>query len=140
MKILVICTGNSCRSQMAEGFLKSIATNHEVYSAGTHPASKVSHIAIQVMNEAGIDISSHHPKHISIFEQTQFDYVITVCDSANRECPIFPGEAANRLHIGFDDPANAHGTQDEIINEYRRIRDEIRLAFQDFYEKNLDIN
>ena len=104
-RILILCTGNSCRSQMAAAFMKSFDRNLEVYSAGTNPAARVSSRAIQVMNETGIDISSERPKSVDQFLGESFDYVITVCDNAKETCPVFIGNVSNRLHIGFDDPA-----------------------------------
>jgi arsenate reductase len=133
MKILVLCTGNSCRSQMAEGFLKQFNPQWEIYSAGTKPAEKVNPYAIKVMNEIGIDISSNTPKMVDQFLDQEFDYVITVCDGAKETCPMFTGKVKHRLHIGFEDPAEAKGSEEFILNEFRRIRDEIKKEFQNFY-------
>lgn len=133
MKILILCTGNSCRSQMAEGFLKSFDTHLEVFSAGTVPASGVNPNAILVMKEKGIDISMNRPKNVDEFLSETWDYVITVCGGANESCPAFIGNVKNRLHIGFDDPADAQGTEEEILEEFRRVRDEITEAFYTFY-------
>ncbi|MGH2575241.1 MAG: arsenate reductase ArsC [Ignavibacteria bacterium] len=133
-RILIVCTGNSCRSQMAEGFLKSSDKELEVYSAGTFPALRVSPIAVDVMREIGIDISSYKPKNVNLFLNKAFDYVITVCDNAKETCPVFTGEVKNRLHIGFDDPAEAVGAYEEILSVYRRVRDEIKERFNDLYE------
>jgi arsenate reductase len=135
--ILILCTGNSCRSQMAEGFLKSFDSNLEVYSAGTHPASRVSSSAIQVMKEVGIDISRGYPKSVDQFLGKSFDYVITVCDHAKETCPIFTGKVLHRIHIGFDDPANATGTEEEVIAVFRRVRNEIKEQFYEFYQSKL---
>jgi len=137
MKILVLCTGNSCRSQMAEGFLKSFDKNLEVVSAGTEPSSAVHPKAVQVMQEIGIDISHGHPKPVIGFLDQTFDYVITVCGGAKESCPVFQGEVKHRLHIGFDDPAEATGTEEFILSEFRRIRDEIKRDFGKFYEENI---
>jgi arsenate reductase (thioredoxin) len=134
MKILVLCTGNSCRSQMAEGFLKSFDDKLEVFSAGTHPASEVHPKAILAMNEIGIDISNNKPKLVDQFLSEEFDYVITVCDDANETCPAFFGKVKNRQHIGFEDPAKAKGTAEEIMYEFRRIRDQIKVKFFELYE------
>lgn len=136
-RILVLCTGNSCRSQMAEGFLRSFDPTLEVYSAGTEPASRVSSNAVAVMHEVGIDISRNSPKSVEQFIKHSFDYVITVCDDANETCPVFVGTVTHRLHMGFDDPTWTFGSQEEITNEHRRVRDEIRSAFHKFYEENL---
>lgn len=137
MRILILCTGNSCRSQMAEGFLKSFDAALEVYSAGTNPSTRVHPKAVQVMNEIGIDLSKNTPKQVDQFIEKQFDYVITVCDHARETCPVFPGKVEHRLHIGFDDPAEATGSEDEVLNIFRRVRDEIESEFTKFY-KNLD--
>ncbi|MDX1828488.1 MAG: arsenate reductase ArsC [Lutibacter sp.] len=136
-KILILCTGNSCRSQMAEGFLKSFDKSLIVYSAGTAPAFEVHPLAIEVMKEVNIDISKNLPKSVNEFLNSSFDYVITVCGGAKESCPAFIGNVKSRLHIGFDDPAEVKGTQDEIIGEFRRIRDEIKTGFYNFYLKNL---
>ena len=130
--ILVICTGNSCRSQMAEGFLKSFGKTLEVYSAGTHPADKVNPYAVRVMKEIGIDISGHTPDPVEKYLDTAWDYVITVCDGAKEVCPVFAGQVKHRLHIGFEDPADAVGTEEEVLAVYRRVRDEIKVSFKDF--------
>jgi arsenate reductase len=132
-KILVICTGNSCRSQMAEGFLKSFDKSLEVFSAGTHPADKVNPNAVKVMKEIGIDISHHVPELVDQYIEEEWDYVITVCGGAKEVCPAFTGKVKNRLHIGFDDPADAVGTEEEVMAVYRRVRDEIRNGFLNFY-------
>ena len=134
MKILILCTGNSCRSQMAEGFLKSFDSRLEVFSAGTNPAPASNPFAIAVMEEAGIDISQNKPTSVDLFLAEPFDYVITVCGGAQESCPAFTGTVKNRLHIGFDDPADAVGTPEEVLPVYRRVRDEIRLQFTHFYE------
>lgn len=136
-KILILCTGNSCRSQMAEGFLKSFNPDLEVYSAGTFPASKVSSKAIKVMNEIGIDISTGYPKDVNVFLNDSFDYVITVCDNAKESCPIFRGNVKEQIHIGFDDPVEAVGTEEEILSEFKRVRDEIKNRFLEFYKSVL---
>jgi len=136
-RILILCTGNSCRSQMAEGFLGSFDQRLEVYSAGTHPATHVSTRAIAVMKEAGIDISTHSPKSVDQFLSLPFDYVVTVCDNANERCPVFSGKVKHRLHIGFDDPAGASGTDEEVMAEFRRVRDEIKEGFRKFYAETI---
>ena len=133
-KILVLCTGNSCRSQMAEGFLESFDQELEVYSAGTKPAAMVSSNAEKVMNEIGIDISGNYPKNIDRFINEEFDYVITVCDNAKEVCPVFTGNVRNRLHIGFEDPYEARGTEDEVLTVFRKVRDEIKGEFKKFYD------
>ena len=135
-KILILCTGNSCRSQMAEGFMKSFDSDLEVYSAGTNPSKQVHHKAIQVMNEAGIDLSQHHPKIVDQFVHDSFDYVITVCDDARETCPVFVGKVGKRLHMGFADPADATGTEEEMLSVFRKVRDDIRREFYTFYLAN----
>jgi arsenate reductase len=122
---------------MAEGFLKSFDNELKVYSAGTYPASRVSTHAIKVMNELGIDISKGYPKDVNTFLNNSFDYVITVCNNAKESCPVFIGKVGRQLHIGFDDPAEATGTEDEILKEFRRVRDEIKNKFLSFY-RNLN--
>ena len=134
MKILILCTGNSCRSQMAEGFLKSFDSRLLVYSAGTKPASRPNPNAVAAMKEAGIDISGNKPKSVDRFLGDPFDYVITVCDGAKEICPVFTGKVKNRVHMGFEDPADAAGTADEVMAVYRRIRDEIKARFREFYD------
>lgn len=136
-RILILCTGNSCRSQMAEGFLKSFDKNLEVFSAGTNPADKVNLFAVKAMGEIGIDISKGLAENVDKYINQSFDYVITVCDNAKETCPVFIGEVKNRLHIGFDDPADALGSEEEIIPVYRRIRDEIKKDIYNFYKINL---
>ena len=136
-RILILCTGNSCRSQMAEGFLKSFDTMLEVFSAGTNPASRISSHAIQVMKEIGIDISGGYPKSVDQFTGESFDYVITVCDHAKETCPIFTGKVVHRLHIGFDDPAGATGTKEEILSVFRQVRDDIKEQFYALYTSKL---
>jgi len=136
-KILILCTGNSCRSQMAEGFLKLFDSSLAVHSAGTAPSPQVHPKAVRVMQEIGIDISDGYPKSVDQFVDQAFDYVITVCDSAKETCPVFMGEVKHNLHMGFDDPAAATGTEAEILAEFRRIRDEIRERFRAFYDDHL---
>ncbi len=134
MKILILCTGNSCRSQMAEGFLKSFNPDFEVVSAGTNPSAEVHPKAIEVMHESFIDISNNKPKNVEQFLNEAFDYVITVCGGANESCPAFTGDVKHRLHIGFDDPAEATGTEEEILSVFRHVRDEIKNDFFKFYK------
>ena len=128
--ILVLCTGNSCRSHLAEGFLRAAAGNHfEVASAGSKPAGYVHPLAIQVMQEVGIDISQHRSKHLGEFLDGNVETVITVCGNADQACPMFPGQA-NRYHWGFDDPAHATGSNEEKLAVFRGVRDEIRRVFE----------
>ncbi len=134
MRILILCTGNSCRSQMAEGFLKSYNEQLEVYSGGTDPSSQTHPKAVLAMKELGIDISKGYPQNVDEFTSLDFDYVITVCDNAKEMCPIFQGNVKEQLHIGFEDPADAVGTEEEIMSEFRRIRDEIDRDFKAFYK------
>lgn len=134
MRILIVCTGNSCRSQMAEGFLKNLDSRLEVCSAGTKPEAEVNPNAVRVMKEEGIDISSQKAKNVDLFKDKSFDYVITVCDSARESCPVFTGDVKHRMHIGFEDPALAKGSDEEIITVYRSVRDGIKNEFGKFYE------
>jgi arsenate reductase len=134
MKILVLCTGNSCRSQMAEGLLKSFDSRLEVFSAGTNPAPHANANAVAVMKEVGIDISQNKPKSVDLFLSGSFDYVITVCDDAKESCPYFSGNVRHRMHIGFEDPAIVVGTKEEILAVYRKIRDQIGEEFLKFYK------
>ena len=125
---------------MAEGFLKSFDKNLEVYSAGTKPAENVNPFAVKAMKEIGIDISKSSPENVDKYILKSFDYVITVCDNAKETCPVFMGNVKQRLHIGFDDPADAVGTEDEVMSVYRRVRDEIRSEFLKFYRENIVAN
>lgn len=122
---------------MAEGFLKSFDKNLEVYSAGTKPAEKVNPHAVKAMGEVGIDISNGVAENVDKYLSHSFDYVITVCDNAKETCPVFMGKVEHRLHIGFDDPADAVGTEEEVMPVYRRVRDEIKRDFYEFYKKEL---
>ena len=122
---------------MAEGFLKSFDSRLEVFSAGTHPAPEANPHAVAAMKELGIDISQNKPKNVDLFVADPFDYVITVCGGAREVCPAFTGIVKNRLHIGFDDPADAVGSQEEIMAVYRRVRDEIKSGFHSFYLKSI---
>ena len=137
MKILILCTGNSCRSQMAEGFLKSFDSALEVYSAGTNPSGEIHPKAVQVMKEVAVDISAGYPKNADQFLDRSFDYVITVCDNARETCPVFLGDVKRQLHIGFEDPADASGSEEEILAVFRKVRDEIKEQFYQFYQKNI---
>ncbi len=127
--VLILCTGNSCRSHMAEGILRAAAGDLvEVHSAGSKPAGYVHPKAIQVLKERGIDISVHTSKHMNEFLKRDITTVITVCGNADQACPIYPGQV-NRYHWGFEDPAHAKGTDEEILAEFRRVRDQIELVF-----------
>ncbi len=133
-RVLILCTGNSARSQMAEGLLRRDAGERfDVESAGTKP-SVVRPEAIAAMKESGIDISGHRSKHLDEFEGQRFDYVITVCDNARESCPVFFG-AAKRLHYSFDDPAALNGTEEERLAVFRRVRDELRAYLAEFSSK-----
>jgi arsenate reductase len=122
---------------MAEGFLKSFDKSLEVYSAGTGPSDNVHPKAVEVMKEVGIDLSKNYPKNVDQFLDLPFTYVITVCDNARETCPIFSGKVEENLHIGFDDPAEATGSDEEIISVFRRVRDEIKREFGEFYKQNI---
>jgi arsenate reductase len=123
---------------MAQGFLQSFDGRIEVCSAGTFPASKVNSRAVKVMGEAGIDIGQNTPKNVSQYLDDEWDYVITVCDDANETCPLFLGKVKHRLHFSFEDPSNFNGTEMQILNEFRRIRDEIKSMFYKFYNDFLN--
>jgi arsenate reductase len=128
--ILILCTGNSCRSHLAEGILqRALGDGHTVQSAGSKPAGYVHPMAVEVMREIGIDISGHRSKHLEEFLDRQVETVITVCGRADQVCPVFPGQM-NRHHWGFDDPAHATGTDEEKLAVFRRVRDEIRKVFE----------
>lgn len=134
MKILILCTGNSCRSQMAEGIMRYLQPEADIFSAGTKPEKEVNPYAVQVMSEMGIDISDQYPKSVNQFVKKSFDYVITVCDNAKQICPVFTGKVQTRLHIGFEDPADATGSDEDKLVVYRKIRDQIfnRFSIIDF--------
>lgn len=137
MKILILCTGNSCRSQMAHGFLQSFDKNLTVCSAGTEASGKLNEKAVQVMKETGIDISHHSSDSIDKYLNDEWDYVITVCGGANEACPAFTGKVKHRLHMGYDDPSHAQGTPEFIMSEFYRVRDEINAGFRKFYNEKL---
>lgn len=127
--VLILCTGNSCRSHMAEGVLRAVAGDVvDVQSAGSKPAGYVHPKAIEVMREIGIDLSAHTSKHMNQFLDREVRTVITVCGHADQACPIYPGQV-NRHHWRFDDPAHATGTEEQVIAEFRRVRDEIARVF-----------
>jgi arsenate reductase len=128
--VLILCTGNSCRSHLAEGILRAAAgATLDVQSAGSKPAGYVHPLAIQVMREIGLDISGHRSKHLNEFLQQPVETVITVCGNADQACPMFPGQV-NRHHWGFDDPAHALGTDEEKLAVFRRVRDQIKQVFE----------
>ena len=136
--ILVLCTGNSCRSHLAEGILRAAAQGRfRVASAGSKPAGYVHPLAIVVMREIGIDLAAHHSKHLNEFLNQPVETVITVCGNADQVCPIFPGQV-NRHHWGFDDPAHATGTEAEKLAVFRRVRDEIRRVFEAYAAGRVD--
>jgi arsenate reductase len=132
-RILILCTGNSARSQMAEALLESYDSGLEVRSAGTEPTGEVNPFAIRVMEEIGIDIAGARPKSVAQFLDQKFDYVITVCANAEETCPVFRGAVRRRLHFPFEDPAAARGTEQQKLEEFRRVRDQISIRFRDFY-------
>ena len=129
-KVLILCTGNSCRSHMAEGILRNAASELiEVASAGSNPSGYVHPKAITVLDEIGIDISSHTSKHMNDFLDQDIHTVITVCGNADQECPTYPGQF-HRHHWGFEDPAHAEGSEDEVMEVFRKVRNEIKLVFE----------
>lgn len=133
LRVLILCTGNSARSQMAEGILRAMDSDHlEVFSAGSRP-SVVNPLAIEVMRERGVDISGHRSKHLSEFLQQPFDFVITVCDQAAESCPIFPGPA-RRIHWSFPDPAAVSGDREAQLNAFRNVRDDIEAHLKQWLQ------
>ena len=139
-KILILCTGNSCRSQMAHGFLQSFDASLYVRSAGTEASGKLNEKAVAVMKETGIDISKHTSDSVELYLDEEWDYVITVCGGANEACPAFTGKVKHRLHLGFDDPSHSTGTDEFIHSEFIRVRDQIKDGFLKFYIENLSLN
>lgn len=137
MKILILCTGNSCRSQMAHGFLQSFNSNITVRSAGTEASGKLNKKAVKAMAEIGIDISHHTSDPVEKYLGEEWDFVITVCGGANESCPAFIGKVKHRLHIGFDDPSHVTGTEEFIWSEFMRVRDEIKEGFYKFYQEQV---
>ncbi len=137
MKVLILCTGNSCRSQMAHGFMESFDPSLTVRSAGTEASGQLNQKAVAAMKEAGIDISHHTSDPVEMYLGEDWDYVITVCGGANENCPIFPGKVKHRLHIGFDDPSHAEGSEEEIWKEFIRVRDEIKEGFYQLYQEEI---
>ncbi len=136
--VLILCTGNSCRSHLAEGILRDYAGDLlEVHSAGSKPAGFVHPKAIHVMREIGIDLSGHASKPMAVFLDKKIDIVITVCGNADQACPMFPGQVS-RHHYGFDDPAHATGTEEEILAVFRRVRDEVRRVFEAYADGRRD--
>jgi arsenate reductase (thioredoxin) len=128
--VLILCTGNSCRSHLAEGILRAAAGDIlNVQSAGSKPSNYVHPLSIKVMHEIGIDISKHHSKHMNDFLKQDVETVITVCGNADQACPIFPGQV-NRYHWPFLDPAHATGSEEEVSNVFRQVRDEIKRMFE----------
>jgi len=125
---------------MAEGFLHSFDSTLAVYSAGTQPAARINPFAVQAMKELGIDISAGKTKSVNQFISDSFDYVITVCDDADKNCPNFRGKVGKRLHIGFPDPAKATGTDDEKLAVFRKVRDDIRTRFRELYDRELRVD
>ncbi len=137
MKILILCTGNSCRSQMAHGFLQSFNDRLKVCSAGTEASGKLNLKAVEVMKEIGIDISHHTSDSVDKYLAEEWDYVITVCGGANEACPTFMGKVKHRLHIGFDDPSHVVGSEEFVNSEFIRVRDEIKEGFYKLYVEEI---
>ena len=135
-KVLILCTGNSCRSQMAEGLLKYFSPNTQVYSAGTKPEA-VNPFAVEAMANIGIDIANFKSNHADEYADIDFDFVFTVCDNAKEICPIYP-KAKQLIHNSFSDPADAIGTKEEQLLVYRQVRDQIKDYMQNFAENNLN--
>lgn len=137
MRVLILCTGNSARSQMAEGLLRAMAPGIEVHSAGTAPAGRVNPFAVKAMAEVGIDLSAHSPKSVDGYLGQNFDYVITVCGDAEERCPAFHGRVGRRVHLGFPDPAAATGTDDDVLAVFRESRESIALRLRQFFSAAL---
>lgn len=137
MKILILCTGNSCRSPMAQGFLQSFDPDLVVRSAGTEASGRLNPKAVKVMKEVGIDIAHHTSDPVDKYLNEDWDYIITVCGGANENCPVFPGKVNHRLHIGFEDPSDAIGSEEYIWGEFRRIRDLIQKEFSQLYNREI---
>ena len=137
MKVLILCTGNSCRSQMAHGFLQSFNKNITVRSAGTEASGRLNAKAVKAMAEIGIDISHHTSNPVEKYLGEEWDYVITVCGGANEVCPAFIGKVTHRLHIGFDDPSHAVGTDEFIWSEFIRVRNAIKDEFMKLYNQQI---
>lgn len=136
--VLILCTGNSCRSHLAEGILRAAAGDVlDVQSAGSNPAGYVHPLAVKVMAEIGIDISAHRSKHLNEFLNQRVETVITVCGNADQACPTFPGQV-NRHHWGFYDPAKAEGTDEDKLKVFRQVRDELRRVFQAYADGRTD--
>ena len=140
MRVLILCTGNTCRSQMAEGYLQHLDDSLEVYSAGVNPGDGVNPMAVKVMKEKGIDISGRISNDVNEFIDKEFDYVITVCDHAKETCPVFAGEVKNRLHFGFEDPVEFKGDEEAVLNKYREVRDLIFAKFGEWYRSSVGEN
>ena len=135
-RILFLCTGNSCRSHMAEGWLRHIAgARFDAFSAGSRPAGFVHPLAVRAMSEAGVDISGHRSKSLDEFAGQEFDLLVTVCDDAREACPVFAG-ATRQVHWGFDDPARATGSDEERMVVFRRVRDEIGSCIREFLSRS----
>lgn len=137
MKVLILCTGNSCRSQMAHGFLQSFDERIEVRSAGTEASGKLNAGAVKAMAEIGLDISTHTSDSVEKYLNETWDYVITVCGGANEACPAFIGKVRTRLHMGYDDPSHAVGTEEFVWAEYQRVRDAIKADFYKLYTEDI---
>ncbi len=134
--ILVLCTGNSCRSQIAEGYLRFFANDRaEIYSAGVETHG-VNPSAIATMKEDGVDISNHTSNHMNEYHNIEFDFVITVCDNAKERCPFFPAKA-KKFHYNFPDPAKATGTEEEVMTQFRQVREQIKAYCKQFVSENL---
>lgn len=137
MKVLILCTGNSCRSQMGHGFLQSFDSRINVCSAGTKASGKLNAGAVKAMAEIGIDISNHTSDSVDKYLGEAWDYVVTVCGGANEACPAFIGNVKKRIHIGFDDPSHATGTDEFVWSEFQRVRDQIKEGFFKLYTEQI---
>lgn len=137
LRVLILCTGNSCRSQMAHGFLQSFDSRLQVYSAGTEASGKVNERAIQSMRNAGVDISKHTSNSVELYLSQPWDYVVTVCGGAKESCPVFDGRVEKSLHMGFEDPSEVQGEEAFIVSEFDRVRNAIKSRFYQWYINEL---
>lgn len=135
LNLLVLCTGNSCRSQMAEAFLQQLRPNWAIYSAGTEPTAEVHPLAIEVMAEKGLDLSGHRPKGVEEFSELPLDWLITVCGGAKEACPSFHAPVKNRVHLGFEDPAKFEGSLEERRAGFREVRDLIETTLSEWVKQ-----
>lgn len=140
MRALIVCTGNSSRSQMAHGFLQSFDPGLEVRSAGNEPADRIDNNAVKVMKEIGIDLSHHKPTSLNQYLDTEWDFEISVCGKENGACPYFPGKSKHHMHIRIQSPTEAQGSEEEVLSRYRQVRDEIKNEMYSLYKEQIKSN